>query len=268
MDKKFGNQGFNFKGNATEIANLSVYGNTTLAKVIVPVVDPNAAPERDYDLIPDTITPTKTKKKSITISDSDLEKYMCGQSDMYFYSSTGGDTPIGQRDNQMVLDLDCNVFTYKNQSSDHIALHYHFGDTIKARESMNKVANISVLEINRLDSNEQFFNFSLSKELEFMQVKRNTMYVNEWEGPTPSTEGVTNDESFEAFKQDSAVNMIFDTYSQVITEDDYVPIVMAAKPVHIVKKGIDSDLQVLGISLTYKDRDQRVLNVQPSMERV
>lgn len=100
----------------------------------------------------------------------------------------------------MVLDLDCNVLTYMNKSKEHIAIHYAFGDEIKPRASMNKAQNTSALFIERLDSNVQYFNFSLHKELEFMQVKRNTMYVHEFHWDTKDLTKIKDEKALNAFK--------------------------------------------------------------------
>ena len=86
----------------------------------------------EYSLVPETEIVAVVPPP---ITNEDILKYICDQSDMYFYSSTFGQDLETIRANQMVLNMYCNSFFYKNSTKDDaIALHYFFSDDLKPRE--------------------------------------------------------------------------------------------------------------------------------------
>ena len=93
------------------------------------------------------------------------------------------------------------------------------------------------------------------------------MYIHEWIEGLNYPINVTSEDTFRQFLENNVTDMIYDTYSQIVSEDEILPITMTGSPVHNTYVQEKVALQILGIPLTYEDISNKFLLVTPEYEK-
>ena len=81
--------------------------------------------------------------------------------------------------------MQCETFTLFNGTHNNTVVHFSFGEKndyfYEAEKSDHKYLRTNVT-VNRTDTNEQYFNLTMSQDINFLQVLSHLLYTYEEEG--------------------------------------------------------------------------------------
>ena len=133
-------------------------------------------------------------------------------------------------------------------------------------DTKTTASNASIILLNKTDSNQQYFNYALHKELEFIEVQKHLMFINEYDN-VDDKDDVSDLQTYKNLRSKNITSRLFETYGQVITIDDFVPIVLEGNPVIVEHVGRDPEFSIAGIPFTYKNWTRRNIKITPELER-
>jgi len=96
--------------------------------------------------------------------------------------------------------MKCEVFEYYDADLEETqeVIHYYMGDKLDFRKGEDQLT----FTVNRTEMNQQYFEFSFYKELEFLEVRKNQLYMREQDPKKKEVEVPTikNAQEYEDFR--------------------------------------------------------------------
>jgi hypothetical protein len=137
---------------------------------------------------------------------------------MFFYSNPYNDAFMapGKSQKEIILNMKCEVFEIFDADLKEIqvVLHYYMGKDLDFRKGEGE----KTMSLNRTELNEQYFEFSYKKELEFIKVRKNQMFMRE-QDPKKKTLDIPvikDEQDYEDFRSYNMSIKLMESQKQII----------------------------------------------------
>lgn len=164
--------------------------------------------------------------------------------------------------------MKCEVFEYFDEDLKEMqeVIHYYMPDTLDFR----KGEDIKIFTINRTELNQQYFEFSFYKELEFIDVRKNELYMKEQDPKKKQMDVplIKSSKDYEDFRSYNMSVLLAETMRLNIGVQKMERTILDTAPQKNVYKAAakDGGKQILGINIEKADYKERILVHEPEVD--